>query len=142
MKKLLSAAFLTLLLSFPLQGTGPSSRDYDTRDEQYKLVKKLMRSHGIDLRWDGHVDIESSGPYIMTLKWLNEYYHENDLYETPLSPKDYRSLYSCYHGKHCALWFYEISSSYMSGTGIWGAFVLFYLNLNHYQIISHGQYAE
>ena len=114
-----------------------------TTEQREAYIEKIAKELRRDLWIANHEDVSSDVSY-PSLEDLNEYHsdEQSSRYENPLNSEEVSSIYNCYYSRTCRVYFISVSSSYYSGYGQDGHFILLDIFKKSHDIISHNIYSE
>ncbi len=139
MKKMIFT-FLMLLGVFPFASEFPSTEFMSIEEQEQRvsdIAKQLRRDHWVR----GYEDVSSSETFVNRV-WLDNYMSQPNMYETFFEDEEITSIEKCFESLECELYYVSVASSYMSGYGIEGTFILLYTKSGRHFKISHTVYAE
>lgn len=134
MKTSLTALFLII----STQVFAQNIMSYAERDNYLEdVAKKLRRSMHIA----GHDDVSSHITY-PSKEDLDDYFSDDQYYESDLDRDEIKNIYKCFDAKRCRVYHIATSSSYWGGYGVEGTFVLLYIYNRAHSEMTHTIYSE
>lgn len=134
MKTTLTALFLIISTQIFAQTIMTNSQ----RDSYLENVAKKLRK---SMYIAGHDDVSSNITY-PSKEDLDEYFSDDQYYESNLDREEIQDVYNCFKSKRCRVYHIATSSNYWGGYGVEGTFVLLYIYNRAHSERTHSIYSE
>lgn len=131
---------LTILMLFCVSAV---AGDFMSEQEQIDYVEKAAKEMRREMWINGYEDVSSSF-HKPAKEFIDNYVATETMqsYENALDQDEISAIYSCFHRKNCSVFFIGIGSSYYSGYGEEGVFLLLNIETRRAETIRHVIYAE
>lgn len=134
MKTLITLIILTTSLS-------SFAQDLMTQSERDTYLEQVAKGERRTLHIAGHDYVESSITY-PSKSDLDQYFSEDERYESYLDSDEISRVYKCFYEKTCHVYHIGTSSEYWGGYGVEGAFVLLNIKMKNHSTLRHTIYSE
>ena len=112
-----------------------------THSERDAYIEKMAKGERRTLYIAGHDYVESNITYPSKAD-LDQYFSEEERYESYLDSDEVSSVYKCFYAKTCRVYHIATSSKYWGGYGVEGAFILLNINNKSHAALRHTIYSE
>lgn len=127
-----------IILSISFLAQAQNTMTYLERDS---FIEDVAKGERRTLYIAGHDYVDSSVTY-PTKADLDQYFSQEERYESYLDADEINDVYKCFHAYSCRVYHIGTSSEYWGGYGVEGAFVLLNIKLRNHTVLRHTIYSE